>query len=141
MSLTWCWTSPKTKAHGLPAIILRYNLDRIQLDKVLAMVVLPQAYLTLRTPVGNGIDWKIGVWDTIVGYESLNDPPNPNYTRSYAYQIEPTTHTGILGTYKVSDMVTVQAGVADSSNLGDTALGLTADPIRKPKRRIWVTFN
>ena len=27
--------------------------------------------------------------------------------------IEPTTHTGILGTYKVNDMVTVQAGVAD----------------------------
>jgi Putative beta-barrel porin-2, OmpL-like. bbp2 len=73
-----------------------------------------QAYITLRTPVGNGIDWKIGVWDTIVGYESLNDPANPNYTRSYAYGLEPTTHTGILGTYKVSDMVTVQAGVADS---------------------------
>jgi hypothetical protein len=73
-----------------------------------------QAYVTLRTPVGNGIDWKIGIWDTIVGYESLNDPANPNYTRSYAYAIEPTTHTGILGTYKVSDMVTVQAGVADS---------------------------
>jgi hypothetical protein len=73
-----------------------------------------QAYVTLRTPVGNGIDWKIGIWDTIVGYESLNDPANPNYTRSYAYGLEPTTHTGILGTYKVSDMLTVQAGVADS---------------------------
>ena len=78
---------------------------------------LTQAYLTLRTPVGNGIDWKIGEFDTIVGYESLNDPSNPNFTRSYAYQIEPTTHTGILGTYKVSDMVTVQAGVANDSML------------------------
>ncbi|HEY3932702.1 MAG TPA: outer membrane beta-barrel protein [Verrucomicrobiae bacterium] len=73
-----------------------------------------QAYITLRTPVGNGIDWKIGIWDTIVGYESLNDPANPNYTRSYAFGLEPTTHTGVLGTYKVSDMVTVQAGVSDS---------------------------
>jgi hypothetical protein len=84
---------------------------------------LTQAYLTLRTPVGNGIDWKVGVWDTIVGYESLNDPSNPNFTRSYAYQIEPTTHTGILGTYKVSDMVTVQAGVADDSNVAGVASG------------------
>ncbi|MGH7989174.1 MAG: outer membrane beta-barrel protein, partial [Limisphaerales bacterium] len=75
-----------------------------------------QAYLTLRTPVGNGIDWKAGVWDSILGYESSSDPLNPNYTRSYAYDIEPTTFTGILGTYKVSDMVTVQAGVADSLN-------------------------
>jgi len=80
-----------------------------------------QAFVRLRTPVGNGIDWQIGVWDTIIGYESQNDPANPNYTRSYAYNIEPTTHTGILGTYKVNDEITVQGGVADSSNLG-TAL-------------------
>jgi len=77
-----------------------------------------QAYLTLRTPVGNGLDWKIGVWDTIVGYESNSDPLNPNYTRSYGYTIEPTTHTGILATYKINDMVTVQAGIADGSNVG-----------------------
>jgi hypothetical protein len=80
----------------------------------LPSINITQAYVTLRTPIGNGIDWKIGVWDTIVGYESLNDPANPNYTRSYAFGLEPTTHTGILGTYKVSDMLTVQAGVADS---------------------------
>ena len=30
-----------------------------------------QAYVALRTPVGNGIDWKMGVFDTIVGYETL----------------------------------------------------------------------
>ncbi len=78
-----------------------------------------QAYLTLRTPVGNsGIDWKVGVWDTIIGYESTSDPSNPNYTRSYGYTIEPTTHTGVLGTYKVNDNISVQAGIADGSNVG-----------------------
>src|SRR5208282_32095 len=52
-----------------------------------------QAYIALRTPVGNsGIDWKIGVWDTIIGYESSSDPLNPNFTRSYGYNVEPTTH-------------------------------------------------
>jgi len=76
-----------------------------------------QAYVTLRTPVGNGLDWKIGVWDTIVGYESNSDPLNPNYTRSYGYTMEPTTHTGVLATYKINDMVTLQAGVADGSNV------------------------
>ena len=83
-----------------------------------------QAYVTLRTPVGNGLDWKIGVWDTIVGYESNSDPLNPNYTRSYGYSIEPTTHTGILATYKVSDAVTVQAGVADDSNVAGAPVGI-----------------
>jgi hypothetical protein len=75
-----------------------------------------QAYLALRTPVGNsGIDWKFGVFDTIIGYESSSDPSNPNYTRSYGYTIEPTTHTGVLATYKVNDIITVAAGVANSS--------------------------
>jgi hypothetical protein len=84
-----------------------------------------QGYLSLRTPVGNsGIDWKIGVWDTIIGYESSSDPSNPNYTRSYGYGIEPTTHTGILGTYKINDEFTVQAGVANGSNIGGGAAGV-----------------
>jgi len=78
-----------------------------------------QAYLSLRTPIGNsGIDWKVGVWDTIIGYESSSDPSNPNYTRSYGYTIEPTTHTGVQGNYKVNDEISVQAGIADGSNLG-----------------------
>jgi hypothetical protein len=75
-----------------------------------------QAYITLRTPVGNGIDWKVGVFDTIIGYESTSDPLNPNYTRSYGYSIEPTTHTGVLATYKVADVLSVSAGVANSAN-------------------------
>jgi hypothetical protein len=81
-------------------------------------VGLRQAYVTLRTPVGNGIDWKVGVFDTIIGYESTSDPLNPNYTRSYGYSIEPTTHTGILVTYKVGDVLTITGGVADGSNIG-----------------------
>jgi hypothetical protein len=77
-----------------------------------------QAYLALRTPIANsGIDWKVGVFDTPIGYESTTDGANPNYTRSYGYDMEPTTHTGILGTYKANDMLSVSAGIADSSNV------------------------
>jgi hypothetical protein len=82
------------------------------------LVGLRQAYITLRTPVGNGIDWKMGVFDTIIGYESTSSPLNPNYTRSYGYSMEPTTHTGILASYKVGDSLTITAGVADGSNVG-----------------------
>jgi hypothetical protein len=74
-----------------------------------------QAFIRLHTPVGgNGIDWEIGIWDNIIGYESNSDPSNPNYTRSYGYSIEPTTMTGILGTYKINDMLSISAGVADN---------------------------
>ena len=84
---------------------------------------LRQAYLALRTPVGNGINWKVGVFDSPIGYESTSDPLNPNYTRSYGYTIEPVTFTGILGTYKVNDMLTVQAGVADGSRVASPWAG------------------
>ncbi|HEY1717012.1 MAG TPA: outer membrane beta-barrel protein [Verrucomicrobiae bacterium] len=81
-----------------------------------------QAYVTLRTPVGaNGIDWKVGVFDTIIGYESSTDGANPNFTRSYGYQLEPTTETGILGTYKINDIISVSAGMANSGTAGAVA--------------------
>src|SRR5215471_8514540 len=75
-----------------------------------------QAYVALRTPVGNGLDWKIGVFDSPMGYESVEAGANPNYTRSYGHSIEPQTHTGILGTYRFSDMFSASAGIANTVN-------------------------
>jgi len=74
-----------------------------------------QAYVTLRTPVGNGIDWKVGIFDTIVGYESTTSANNPNYSHSHGYNMEPTTHTGILASYKATDWLSAQVGIADES--------------------------
>jgi hypothetical protein len=83
-----------------------------------------QAYLALRTPVANsGIDWKIGVLDSPLGYESSSDPLNPNFTRSLGYNLEPTTLTGIVGAYKINDEFTVQAGVANSGTPGNAVKG------------------
>ena len=79
------------------------------------------AYIALRTPVGNGIDWKLGVWDTIIGYEGTTSGNNPNYSRSFGYNLEPTTHTGLLASYKIIDEITVQAGVANTSYAGGGA--------------------
>jgi len=85
-----------------------------------------QAYLALGTTIGGQeIDWKIGVWDTIIGYEGLTSGNNPNYTHSIGFFVEPTTHTGVLGSYKVNDSVSIQAGVADSSfNAGVYTAGI-----------------
>jgi hypothetical protein len=86
---------------------------------------LKQAYVSLRMPVGNGIDWKLGVFDTVVGYESFDAGSNPNYTRSYGYSLEPTTHTGLLGTYRFSDLVSASAGIANTTGpiIGGANLG------------------
>jgi hypothetical protein len=81
-----------------------------------AAFALRQAYIVLRTPVGNGIDWKIGVQDDIIGYEGNTDGGNPNYSRSIGYSVEPTTLLGLIGSYKIVDAVTVQAGIVDATS-------------------------
>jgi len=73
-----------------------------------------QAYVAVRAPIGNGLDFKLGVWDTIIGYEVFESPNNPNYSRSYGWGLEPTTHTGLLASYKIADYVSVAAGIANT---------------------------
>lgn len=73
-----------------------------------------QAYVALRTPVGNGIDWKMGVFDTILGYETLESGNNPNMTRSYGFTLEPTTQTGVLATYRFADSIAASVGVVNT---------------------------
>jgi hypothetical protein len=77
-----------------------------------------QAYIALRTPVGNGIDWKFGVFNTVIGYESFDAGNNPNYTRSWGWAVEPTEHTGLLGSYKINDEWSFSAGVANTLTSG-----------------------
>lgn len=73
-----------------------------------------QAYVALRVPVGNGLDVKMGVFDSICGYETLESGNNPNMTRSYGFTIEPTTHTGVLASYRFNDSISASVGVADT---------------------------
>jgi len=75
-----------------------------------------QAYVVLRTPVGNGIDWKFGAMDDIIGYEGNTDGSNPNYTRSVGWFEEPASILGLVGSYTVNKMITVQAGVANATS-------------------------
>ncbi len=77
-----------------------------------------QAYVALRAPVGNGLDLKLGSFDTIIGYEVFNSGSNPNYTRSWGYTIEPTQHTGLLASYQINRAIGVSAGVANTWSAG-----------------------
>jgi len=80
-------------------------------------LAIKQAYIALRAPVGNGIDFKIGQFDPIVGYEVTDSYQNPNFSRSLAFNnLEPFGHQGILATYQFNDVLGVSAGVANSAN-------------------------
>lgn len=77
-------------------------------------LAIKQAFVALNAPIGNGLTFKMGIFDTIIGYEAANAGDNPNYTRSYGYTIEPTSQTGVLASYKVCDGFSVTAGIANS---------------------------
>ncbi len=79
------------------------------------------AYVSLRVPVANGIDFKVGSFSTIIGYESFESYLNPNYSRSFGWQLEPTQHTGVLASYKATDAVSFSGGVANTWNAGINA--------------------
>src|SRR5436305_2104747 len=73
-----------------------------------------QAYLALHAPVGNGLDFKLGVWDTIIGYEVFESANNPNVTRSYGYSVEPTTHTGLQAAYQFCESFSATVGFVNT---------------------------
>jgi hypothetical protein len=100
------WFGPDAKILGTDSYIGLLNIA--------SDFAIRQAYVALRAPVGNGLDFKMGVFDTIIGYESLESGNNPNYTRSYGHSIEPQTHTGLLATYRFNDMFSAAIGVANT---------------------------
>jgi hypothetical protein len=99
-------------------------------------LALKQAYVSLRVPVGNGLDLKVGTFDTIIGYEVANAGSNPNYTRSYGYSIEPTQHTGVLASYQVNKAIGLTAGIANTHNSG-----LSTRPVSPGSGRVNESFK
>ena len=86
-----------------------------------------QAYVALQTPVGNGINWKVGVFDSPIGYESFDAGNDPNYTRSWGNAIEPTELTGVLASYKFCDEFSLSTGIANTLMAGINTRAYPAD--------------
>lgn len=74
-----------------------------------------QAYVNLRIPVGNGLETKLGVFDSIIGTETFNAGSNPNYTRAWSYTIEPFQHTGLLGSYRFCEWMSLTAALCNTT--------------------------
>lgn len=77
-----------------------------------------EAHVDLNVPIGNGLQFQVGRFGNIIGYESTTSYLNPNYTHSYAWSIQPTEHTGILALYKFNDLLSAQFGVANEVTTG-----------------------
>jgi len=104
-----------------------------------------QAYVALHAPVGNGLDFKVGVWDTLIGYEVFESINNPNVTRSYGYTMEPTTHTGVQATYQVCDFLSTSVGIANTfgPTINGRAFfgpGSSAEGVQGPQAESYKTY-
>ena len=86
---------------------------------------LKDTYVDLHAPLGNGLDLKLGTFAEILGYEVYETGNNPNYTRSYGYEIEPLALTGALAAYQFSPTVSAQGGIA---NTWSTGINSRSDP-------------
>ncbi len=68
----------------------------------------PQAYMDVAV---DDLTVRMGHYFTIIGYEVVAAPNNFFYSHSYAKQYgEPFTHTGLLGSYNLSDQLVISAG-------------------------------
>jgi hypothetical protein len=78
---------------------------------------LEQAYVEIRAPVGNGWDFKVGKFVTILGYEVIERPANMNITYGQLWQNAfPLTYVGVLSSYRFDDYLDAKLGVVNGSN-------------------------
>jgi hypothetical protein len=106
-------------------------------------IAVRQAYVDLHMPIGNGLGIKMGVWDTVLGYEVTDALSDPNFTRSYGYTIEPVEHTGIIATYQVTENFSLNAGIANTHgpNINARAFNTGAGaPLSGPKAESYKTY-
>ena len=102
-------------------------------------------YVQYVLPVGTGLDIKAGRINTLIGFEGLESPENPNYSRSWLFGLgQPFTTFGVRASYKFSKQVSFSIGginsitsaTSDSTNklMVESALVLT------PTERFKATF-
>jgi hypothetical protein len=87
-------------------------------------IAMPQLYVEVFAPIGNGITAKLGHFYTTIGNEVVTSPDNFFYSHAYTMlYAEPFTHTGALFSYDINDNFSVNGGlVAGWDNVGeDTA--------------------
>ncbi|HAZ42658.1 MAG TPA: porin, partial [Methylococcaceae bacterium] len=84
-----------TQAYGAPALNPRggyaenrgnYDLHLTSWSQRFYGLALPQAYVEMNLPVGNGLAIKAGHFYTPVGYEVVTAPDNFFYTHAYTMQ-------------------------------------------------------
>jgi hypothetical protein len=106
---------------------------------------LQQAYITARAPIGEGIDFKVGKFVTLLGAEVIESPANWNFSRSYMFGFSiPFTHTGVLASYPLGEWGSATAGVVNGWDIVDDnnkAKSLIGNVTLTPLEKVTLSFN
>ncbi|MDF1584620.1 MAG: porin [Methyloprofundus sp.] len=74
-------------------------------------IAMPQLYVEVFAPIGNGITAKLGHFYTSIGNEVVTAPDNFFYSHAYTMlYAEPFTHTGATFSYNIDNNFSVNAG-------------------------------
>ena len=99
---------------------------------------LKDTYVDLHAPLGNGLDVKLGTFASPLGYEVYEAGSNPNYTRSYGYEIEPTQLTGLIAAYQVCPSFAVSGGIANTWSAGINSRAFNTTPAKAESFKSYV---
>ena len=82
-----------------------------------------EVYAQFVVPFQHGIDLRFGRQNTLIGFEVIESPYNPNFSRSWLFGLgEPFTTTGIRAAYDINENVSIAIGGISSFTqaTGDT---------------------
>jgi hypothetical protein len=104
-----------------------------------------EAYLQYIAPIGNGLNIQLGQFNTLIGYEVVESPHNPNYSRSWLFGLgQPFTTRGGRVSYDITKRISLSVGAIGYIN---SARGNSRnDPLMEsaltisPSERIKVTL-
>ncbi|GAW84785.1 conserved hypothetical protein [Bathymodiolus platifrons methanotrophic gill symbiont] len=77
-------------------------------------IAMPQLYMEVYAPLGNGVTAKLGHFYTTIGYEVVPSPDNFFYSHAYTMlYAEPFTHTGVMLSYDIDDNWSINGGAVE----------------------------
>ncbi|MDF0665029.1 MAG: outer membrane beta-barrel protein [Nitrospira sp.] len=69
-------------------------------------------YVQYVAPVGKGLTIQLGQFNTLIGYEVVESPHNPNYSRSWLFGLgQPFTTRGGRLSYDITERISLSVGV------------------------------
>jgi hypothetical protein len=102
-------------------------------------------YAQYVLPVGSGLDLKAGRVNTLIGYELLESPSDPNYSRSWMFGLgQPYTTFGIRASYEFNKQVSFSIGginsITSATSDASNKLMVESALVLLPTDRVKLTF-